>query len=411
MASIGQTASSPIVETSNAVVPIERTTIPSRALDYRSRIPALDGLRGLAILSVFLYHYAGGLSHSGSAILGGIGSVMGLGWSGVDLFFVLSGFLITGILYDTIGSDHYYRNFYARRVLRIFPIYYIVALICLFLAPVLGIHWQFRHVAFLFYVGYPAALVWPGIVSLGSLQITHLWSLCVEEQYYMVWPWLVSHLRNRSAILWACATAGATALTIRVVLTLLGVSGAWSYALVFCRMDTLAVGAAIAVLMRSQWRGIVDRLGSVLFIVSVALIAVCCFSRHTVDHDDALISTVGYSLLAIAGGSLLVLCVRSGSVWARVFSNRALRITGKYSYGFYLYHFPLLALLGPLRPFLAELTHSFAIGGILYLVLSLAVNLSVAALSFHFIESPIMNFKRRFAYRGMVMRPEEGASA
>lgn len=109
-------------------------------LDFRKRLPALDGLRGIAILAVFFYHYAGGLQKTaGSGWLHGLEKVFGFGWSGVDLFFVLSGFLITGILYDTRTDAGYYKKFYARRVLRIFPIYYLFIVIYLSLTPLIGV--------------------------------------------------------------------------------------------------------------------------------------------------------------------------------------------------------------------------------------------------------------------------------
>src|SRR5262245_25426509 len=106
-------------------------------------VPALDGIRGWAILAVFLFHYAGRLP--GAAV----------GWAGVDLFFVLSGFLITGILLDTKDDPAYYRTFYARRSLRIFPIYYLFIAACLLLVPFAV--WQPAHAWFLVYLGYPAA--------------------------------------------------------------------------------------------------------------------------------------------------------------------------------------------------------------------------------------------------------------
>ncbi len=189
--------------------------VTAPALEARSGkyIPALDGLRGLAILAVFFHHYGAGGIDSSAAAVRWIATVCGLGWSGVDLFFVLSGFLITGILYDTRNDPAYYRKFYARRTLRIFPIYYLFAAIALLIVPLSA--WHKGDIFFLVYLGYPAALTWPALVSV-LIRITHLWSLSVEEQFYMLWPWLICRLRTPSRILILRAAAIVASLVLRI---------------------------------------------------------------------------------------------------------------------------------------------------------------------------------------------------
>src|ERR1700674_1734773 len=236
-----------------AEIAVKPTVLRRKAFDFRNRLPALDGLRGIAILAVFFFHYAGGASvHSRSPIVRGILAALGLGWTGVDLFFVLSGFLITGILFDTHNDAGYYRNFYARRVLRIFPIYYLLVAVFLCLGPFAGAHWKAGHLFFLIYLGYPAALIWPSLTTAApSLALTHLWSLSVEEQFYMVWPWVTAKLRRPTAILRGCLIVAASALAIRVLIWASGWPNAdWPSAFLLCRMDQLALGAAIAILVR-----------------------------------------------------------------------------------------------------------------------------------------------------------------
>lgn len=206
------------------------------------RIPALDGLRGFAILAVFAFHYGYGGNQSSVALVKGISAVFGLGRSGVDLFFVLSGFLITGILFDTRTDDGYYKKFYARRILRIFPIYYLLAAVLFILGTLRGFHWTAGHLWFLVYFGYPAALFWPGLVQASSwLRITHLWSLSVEEQFYFVWPGLIRKLASKRNILFFCLGMFVASLLTRMAFV--GwVNTDWANTFLFCRMDALAVG-------------------------------------------------------------------------------------------------------------------------------------------------------------------------
>ena len=324
----------------------------------------------------------------------------GLGWTGVDLFFVLSGFLITGILFDTQHDPDYYRKFYYRRALRIFPVYYFLAVLLVICTIPLGAHWRLGHLFYLVYLGYPAALIWPSLPYFSHMvQVTHLWSLSVEEQFYMVWPWAVEKMRRPNAILVGSLIAAGIALALRLYLSAAGANPTWAYTLLFCRMDQLALGAAIAVGVRGPLREQLDRLAPAVLIVAVAIVIVICGVRHTTDHSDAVFVSFGYTIIAMAYGSLVVLCLRSASWIPRLLSTGILRLFGKYSYGFYLYHFPLADFLSPMKSSLVVLCRSFIFGSTVYILVCLLVNLLVAAISFHCLELPIMNLKRRFGYR------------
>jgi len=368
--------------------------------DFRTRVPALDGLRGIAILAVFFYHYARGAStHTDSAIVRAMSVLFGFGWSGVDLFFVLSGFLITGILFDTLSDPQYFKAFYARRVLRIFPIYYLVVIIFIILTPILGLHWKAAHLFFLVYLGYPAALIFPDLVGVSSMvAISHLWSLSLEEQFYMVWPWFIAKLGSSRNILRACAIVGAVAFLFRLMIHSSGVNVTWSYTFLLCRMDSLAAGAAIAILIRGSRRERVQSWAPIAFIVAGAATIAICVARGTVDHDDPVMATIGFSVLAVMNGALLILALRRNSWLERLLSLGILRTFGKYSYGLYLYHFPLTVVLAPMKAQFVAWAHSFVLGASLSLAFNLIVNLSVAIVSFHLIESPIMRWKSRFSY-------------
>jgi peptidoglycan/LPS O-acetylase OafA/YrhL len=341
------------------------------------KLPALDGIRGLAILMVFAVHYSGGIQTS-SLPLRTITTVCALGWSGVDLFFVLSGFLITGILFETRNDPSYYRKFYARRSLRIFPIYYVFILICLLTLPFAV--WQKGHLWFLLYLGFPAALITPALLQL-PVSVVHLWSLSVEEQFYFVWPWLTKTLGSRENILKMCGVMVALALALRICLIH---HPAWAYALIFCRMDALAIGAGIAMLQKriKPWP---------IVLATTFAFGALCLLRHTANHEDPWMFTLGFSLLGLIYGAWLLLAFNS---FSKIFSARILRIFGTYSYGLYLYHVPL-------RPFFERLrSHLPAslIGWLGYMTVCLAANLAIAMLSFHALENPLLRLKRYFNY-------------
>ncbi len=211
----------------------------------RGWMPPLDGLRGLAILMVMLFHYGTALnSHSFPQHVVMFGCE--LGWTGVDLFFVLSGFLITGILLDSRDADNYFSSFYCRRVLRIFPAYYLSLLIVFFLYPVFmpgyehaGPPPQER----IWYFAY--AQNWIGLLVDGGRQrmIGHYWSLGIEEQFYLIWPWIV-YKSTTKRIGQIAIGASVVALALRFTLLALHVSPEIIYRNTFTRMDALLIGAA-----------------------------------------------------------------------------------------------------------------------------------------------------------------------
>lgn len=340
------------------------------------RLPALDGLRGIAFLLVFVHDYGAGGVHDASRLVRVLANMCAFGWSGVDLFFVLSGFLITGILYDTRHDPGYYKTFYARRALRILPVYYLFAAVLF----VMGHNWRWGHLAFLFYVGYPAAYLWPSLIEI-PLRITHLWSLQLEEQFYLLWPGIVKNLRNPLTV---CLLAIAAAPVVRM-LFVVGGYDSWAYGFLPCRMDSVAVGAAIALLMRMGWKDRLHRWAPLWLLVSSAALAILFLLRHTTNHFDPVVLTIGFTFSGSAYGALLLLALAH----EKIFALPVLRMFGRYSYGLYLFHFPLAALFEPLKHRL----------WIFYVPFCLLVNLAIAAASFHFFEQPILRLKKYFPYR------------
>ena len=231
--------------------------------------PALDGVRGLAILAVLAIHLLQSNNESASTVVQMLLSVRGLLWAGVTLFFSLSGFLITGILFDTLGSQNYFRTFFARRALRIFPLYYGVLLVLLLLTRPLHLDWHGQAYRALTYTtNLPFTMEWAGNPS-RYINLHHFWSLAVEEQFYLVWPVLIFWLRSWRRIFMATLTGAALSLAMRTVLALNGLVPE-NHTLPGC-MDALLFGGALALLVRSRHRDRAQRLGAPVFLVAVTV--------------------------------------------------------------------------------------------------------------------------------------------
>ena len=210
-----------------------------------TRLPALDGVRGVAILLVILHNQTGRYPSLH------LQQIFANGWMGVDLFFVLSGFLITGILVDSRQSEDYFKNFYARRCLRIWPLYYSLLFFMFVIVPVLlpseahtvfdrsSPWWAYPLFLQNFLIPNPSG-------ATGPLGVT--WSLAIEEQYYLVWPWVVRYC-SRSQVRSIALTVICLSPALRFYLSFQHVD---TYSNVFCRLDGLMMGALLALIVRSD---------------------------------------------------------------------------------------------------------------------------------------------------------------
>jgi len=397
----------------------------SLAAEEAARNPRLDGVRGLAILPVMLYH----LTFFGVAT-GAVGEAItflpSLGWTSVDLFFVLSGFLITGILRRTRGSRHYFRNFYARRALRIFPLYYAALIFFFVVAPHVK---SFGDPAKFWAAGAEQRTLWywlylQNLHVAWTGQFDHhflgiVWTLCIEEQFYLVWP-LIVLLAGRRRLLQICTGLIVGALLLRAAGVAAGVAPLATLTFTLCRVDTLAAGALIAVLLEDP--GALARLSRLarrtLPAAGVLWLATVLWARHTTgvevpaghvltpDERSFLalaftsspwVRTLGYSfdLAFYASLLVLVLAARPHGWLARFSENGVLRSFGRYSYAMYLLHVFVSefarVLFDPARtdlPFLVEQTVWWAV--------ALALIYAVAWLSWNAFESPILSLKRYF---------------
>lgn len=375
-----------------------------------AHIPALDGLRGLAILLVLIRHQTVMSRSAGPALDEWFARIAEVGWSGVDLFFVLSGFLITGILCDSKQGPHYFRNFYIRRTLRIFPLYYAVVFFSLVILPNLpqGFVPPEKTERFgsirgdeIFYWLYLSnfSIAAAGEWRHGILDIS--WSLAIEEQFYILWPTVVFLLSRRS-LMRLCGVLVALALAIRVGMTLSGANPIAIYVITPARMDELAIGAFIALAARGPG-GILGLVPAARWIVAGTLpILVAGFLwRGGLEHDDPLVQTVGFTLLGLLFGALLVLSLAAlpGSGRARLFQSSFMRSFGKYSYALYLFHLPLRALIRDTvygkHQFLT-LFGSQIPGQLVFYVAATALAFACALVSWHLLEKRFLRLKDSF---------------
>jgi peptidoglycan/LPS O-acetylase OafA/YrhL len=353
---------------------------------------------------VFLDHFGGG--SRGGLILRVLDGLRKRGWAGVDIFFVLSGFLITGILYDTCNDSHFFRRFYARRSLRIFPVFYLVAIVLLALTPIFQYQWHWFHLTFLVYLGnffgnYDFSLyeVLSANHPNARIFLGHFWSLCVEEQFYLLWPLAVWAIRDRVRLLWTAAGFSLLSLLLRVAMCLHfapEIAERWIIRTLPFRMDTLLIGAILALLLRGPAAVPLQRACRWICLVASASVLVIFFLSP--DYDSPWLLTVGLTLIAIAAVGLIGSTLDSGTPEFRLFSQKPLRTLGKYSYGFYIFHVLYGWAWIQFFVFLSRKTHSLVLGGLIALITNFCVTFIVSKLSYDLFEVRFLRFKTHFEY-------------
>ena len=335
-------------------------------------------------------------------------SITGYGSYGVDLFFILSGFLITGILFDARNEPNYFRNFYMRRVLRIFPLYYGVLVLVFVVAPLIPI-FQGKTLdylldrqawAWLYGVNIYIAIEGDWVFS----YLEHLWSLCVEEHFYFVWPLVVLLLARWPRTLIAVSLAIALgAMLARVGGSLMGLSWWTTYVLTPFRLDGLALGAFLAMTMRQPEGAerLVRALPRVVTVACVLLVITFVWTRLISRHEMELVLPVRAALIQLLLACLLVWAVVAPhrSSTSRFFRARWLMFLGTYSYGLYIYHHFISHYLTSNRTDLELANWLGAHWAAVALQASLGVSasLALAYLSYELFEKRFLRMKRFFA--------------
>ena len=399
-----------------------------------TRLQPIDGLRGIAVLLVMQYHYWGlpfelFVGPSTLRIDQFVADVMKFGWIGVDLFFVLSGFLITGILLDVKGRGGYFRSFYARRALRILPPYYLFLLFVIVVIPLVpAFSGGFEAVAQSEELREDQFWFWTFLVNIGASFVVfdmdvpfthgHFWTLAVEEQFYLVWPMVVL-LLARGRLTYVCFGLIGVAFLFRIAFT----EGAWSsvltenaVSLLPAKMDTLAFGALIAIAVRDGRLEELTRFAPAAAIACAVFIVVLAFRNGGFLPGEVEVIQWGYLAVAIlfAGVVLLALSAQPSSLMHRGLTVSPLLAIGKYSYVMYIVHI----LVG------VELARQVAVhdwwrrvGGseipfdIVFSLVATAITFGIAWVSWRVLEQPILAQKRRFTYDSPVGSAPEAVAA
>ncbi|MFY9646734.1 MAG: acyltransferase, partial [Terriglobales bacterium] len=316
---------------------------------FSGYVPQLDGLRGIAILAVLFGH----LAPRFPALH--FGAVAQYNFMGVDLFFVISGFLITGILLDSVGSEHYFRNFYVRRVLRIWPLYYTLLAFAFLVLPRIDPAGPER----IFALCHPwqSYLVFAQnffVHKLGIMPLFVTWSLAVEEQFYLVWP-LVIWLLPRKMLPGFLISVALLSPVVRGLAQFEGLSAQTLYTCTVFRLDSICAGALLGVWFRSERFS--RRAATCFFWTSMALGLVGSYVTLAWLWTQPLSANLRYSAVSIfffgvVGWALLA---SPSNLVTRCLSTSWLRFTGKICFGLYLEHTIVFDIMAPKRfGFLAD---------------------------------------------------------
>jgi peptidoglycan/LPS O-acetylase OafA/YrhL len=386
--------------------PSPPTTIPN----WSTRIPALDGLRGVAILLVLLRHGVFGVSsvqgvESHSALTFLLLAAGQLTWSGVDLFFVLSGFLIGGILLDARLSPRYFQTFYLRRAYRILPLYFLV--IGLSLLPHLVAEFSPARAARISPLPIPW---WAYALFIQNFWMAHLgtfgpsgigitWSLAIEEQFYLTIPLLIRKIRPHSLLI-VLLTMIFCAPWLRVLLhSSMMFPGLASYVLMPTRADALCLGVLAALLVRNQtfWKWLQSHRHILWSVTTLFFLGTCYMTWQGYNALSLPMTIWGFSWLAAFYTCILLIAILPGrGIVPRILENRSLMHLGTLAYCSYLVHVAFMnALRHPLKAHFPQYpVAAWLVGG----VLGIALTLVVASLSFKYFEQPLLRRGHQYFY-------------
>lgn len=352
-----------------------------------SYIPTLSGLRGLAILLILIYHCFPDLYKFGA----------GIAWIGVDLSFVLSGFLIT----RSLLQDGNLSTFFIRRSLRILPAYFTLLSIFFILLPLCtDMDWLwsygFYYLHQVWYWLFGANLIialndhWPPVAK---PILDHLWSICAIVQFYLLWPILVRTFKTKT-LLYVSLLLVAGSVLLRNLFVSMGLNYSTSYVFTFARMDGFCMGALVALMMKDMsTRKILSNLAPKTFLVSILSIGATVFLSRSLSLKDDSFIRFGYFAVNLFWSSVLVYALSSVSIIRPYLESGLLKWLAKYSYSMYVYHwFLYLFVAEKLNSLLSYLPHPL-LTGLCSSMVSVMVIIATAVASWHLIEKHFLKLK------------------
>lgn len=356
----------------------------------KSYIPALDGLRGIAILFVVLYHNFGFIKQTS------------FGWLGVDLFFVLSGYLITSILLKTVGEPGYLKNFFMKRVLRIFPLYFLCLVVFLIIFRIFG--WYANELSYYhenqwWLWTYLQNWLYAFTLKDGSAMLVHLWSLAVEEQFYLIWPFVILIVKKPKTLFFIMLGVLIFVIAARSVLWLYHFED-FNYTLIytFTRIDGICIGSMIALTMSFR-PNFIGKNMAIIVVILAALNFLFYFLNQIDTNSHPYFAFIGFTTFCGMFGLLLhELVTNKNTILSKVFSIKPLRFMGKISYGFYVYHWPIFMMTqGYFFIFFKDnLNFQHYYSGIAASTLSTLIAFIISVISYYTFEKYFLRMKTKF---------------
>jgi peptidoglycan/LPS O-acetylase OafA/YrhL len=357
------------------------------ALTTRQHYPALDGLRGLAILLVVFYHNFGFINY------------FFFGWLGVDLFFVLSGYLITSILMNDLGNKNYLRNFYMRRMLRIFPLYYLCLIIFLLIVPAFNINLDVKY--------YTDNQVWlwtyfqNWLYILKPNEVTntlhHFWSLAVEEQFYLIWPVTILIVKKPKRLIVLLCTVLIAVIVLRYIVWIYKIENlAYFNLFTFSRVDGICIGSILALLMKTNPRFIEKYTTAIILSLAGVNFLFYFFNRDN-NFTFPYLAIAGYTTFAVMLALLVYESIKGANKPVELlFNNRIMKFFGKYSYGLYVYHWPVYLLLNDFLVSRIMDNISFIPPRIIASLISTSAAIVLSVISYRYFENYFIKRKKAF---------------